>query len=131
MFALLPMSAWFFKRLRLREKVTPGTGGRADDFEENSLERPYSAEEEDLHQLGIKLGEGLKNQTPSSTILKQVELALESQPARSAHLVKTGLVKAMCQGEPAICEANPMKEDVDRVLAQLGLSAEDLSTVAR
>ena len=131
MFAFLPMSAWFFKRLRLRGKVAPGAGGRADDFEENSLERSYSTEEEDLHQLGVKLGEGLKNQSPSSTILRQVELALENQPARSAHLVKTGVVKAMSQGEAAIPEANPLIEDVDRVLAQLGLSAEDLSTVAR
>ena len=30
-----------------------------------------------LHQLGIKLGESLRNQAPSSVVLKQAERALD------------------------------------------------------
>jgi len=55
------------------------------------------------------------------------------QPAMSAHLAKTAAFKVMSQSEPAseVPFANPMAEDVDRVLAQLGLSAHDLSAVAQ
>jgi hypothetical protein len=83
--------------------------------------------------LGIKLGEDLRNQAPSPVVLKQVERALAIQPAMSAHLMKAAVFKVMSQSEPASGApfASPMREDVDRVLAQLGLSPRDLSAVAQ
>jgi hypothetical protein len=132
-FSFLPMMTWLFKKVR--GKVTQSAGPSVQELDQSwSEEWQYSAEEEELHQLGVKLGEGLRNRAPSSIVLKRVERALEREPAMSAHLVKTGVFKAMSQGK-AITSAppfpNPMKEEVDRVLAQLGLSTQDLSAVAQ
>jgi hypothetical protein len=93
----------------------------------------YSTEEDELHQLGIKLGENLRNQTPSSVVVKQADHALAIQPAMSAHLVKAAAFKVTSQSELAsgVPFANPMEEDVDRVLAHLDLSARDLSAPAQ
>jgi hypothetical protein len=52
----------------------------------------------------------------------------------AAHLVKTGVFKAMSNLTSAHAEAdvaNPGKEEVDRVLAQLGLSAEDFLAASK
>jgi hypothetical protein len=130
-FSLLPMIVWLFKKVRA---LTQSSSKNVAESEENRSEGwSYSTEEEELHQLGIKLGEGLKNQAPSSVVLKQAERALAIQPAMSAHLVKTAVFKVMSQSEPAAGApfANPMTEDVDRVLEQLGLSARELSAVAQ
>jgi hypothetical protein len=137
-FSFLPMMAWLFKQVR--RKVAQGARSNADEsnVDEVAASGPvgwsYSLEEEELHQLGIKLGEDLRNQAPSPAILKKVESALEREPAMSAHLVKAGFFKAMGQRKPAIPPApfpNPMREEVDRVLSQLGLSAQDLKAVAQ
>jgi hypothetical protein len=51
----------------------------------------------------------------------------------SSHPVKKAVFSEMSQSEAAAGApfANPMGEDVDRVLAQLDLSARDLSAVTR
>jgi multidrug efflux pump subunit AcrA (membrane-fusion protein) len=131
-FSLLPMIVWLFKKVR--GQLTQNSVKNAAESERNWSEGwSYSTEEEELHQLGIKLGEGLRNQAPSSVVLKQVEPALAIRPTMSSHLVKTAVFNGMRQGEPAAGApwANPMGEDVDRVLAQLGLSARDLSAVTQ
>jgi len=127
-FSLLPMVVWIFKKLRAH--LTPRTAKNVDESEQSSS---YSTEEEELHQLGIKLGESLRNQMPSSVVAKQVHSALAIQPAISAHLMKTLEYKGTSRSEPAsgVSFANPMVEDVDRVLAQLDLSARDLSAVSQ
>jgi hypothetical protein len=94
----------------------------------------YLPEEEELHQLGVELGEGLRKQSLSSVVLKRVERAIKRHPAMAAHLVKTGVFKAMSNLTSAHAEAdvaNPGKEEVDRVLAQLGLSAEDFLAASK
>ena len=128
--ALLPMMAWLFKKVRAQ--LTQNSVKDAAESEQNRSEGwSYSTEKEELHQLGIKLGEGLRNQAPSSAVLKQGEPALAIRPTMSSLLVKTAVFNGMRQGEPAAGAPlnNPMGEDVDRVLAQLGLSARDLSAV--
>jgi multidrug efflux pump subunit AcrA (membrane-fusion protein) len=131
-FSLLPMIVWLFKKVRAQ--LTQSSPKNIAESEQNWSEGwSFSTEEEELHQLGIKLGESLRNQAPSSVVLKQVERALAIQPAMSTHLVKTAAFKVLSQSEPASGApfANPMREDVDRVLAQLGLSPRDLSAVAQ
>jgi hypothetical protein len=127
-FSLLPMVVWIFKKLRAQ--LTPRTAKNVGESEQSST---YSTAEEELHQLGIKLGESLRNQIPSSAVAKQVHSALAIQPAISAHLMKTLEYKGTSRSEPAsgVSFANPMVEDVDRVLAQLDLSARDLSAVSQ
>ena len=127
-FSLLPMVVWIFKKLRAQ--LTPRTAKNVDESEQSSS---YSTEEGELHQLGIKLGESLRNQMPSSVVAKQVHSALAIQPAISAHLMKTLEYKGTSRSEPAsgVSFANPMVEDVDQVLAQLDLSARDLSAVSQ
>jgi len=127
-FSLLPMVVWIFKKVRAQ--LTQRTVKNVDESEQSSS---YSTEEEELHQLGIKLGENLRNQVPSSVVAKRVHSALAIQPAMSAHLVKTPEYKGMSQSEPVAGApfANPMEEDVDRVLAHLDLSARDLSAVSQ
>jgi hypothetical protein len=123
---------WLFKTVRAQ--LTQSALKNVAESEQNRSEGwSYSTEEEELHQLGIKLGEDLKNEAPSSVVLKQPESALAIHPAMSAHLVKTAAFKVMSQSEPASGApfANPMEEDVDRVLAHLNLSARDLSAVAQ
>jgi hypothetical protein len=131
-FSLAPMIVWIFKKVRAQ--LTRRTVKNAAESEQNLSEGwSYSTEEDELHQLGIKLGENLRNQTPSSAVVKQADRALAIQPAMSAHLVKTAAFKVMSQSEPAsgVPFANPMEEDVDRVLAHLDLSARDLSAAAQ
>jgi multidrug efflux pump subunit AcrA (membrane-fusion protein) len=131
-FSLLPMIVWLFKKVRAQ--LTQSSPKNVAGSEQNWSEGwSYSTEEEELHQLGIKLGEDLRNQAPSPVVLKKVERALAIQPAMSAHLVKTTAFEVMSQSEPAAGTpfANPMTEDVDRVLAQLDPSARDLSAVAQ
>jgi multidrug efflux pump subunit AcrA (membrane-fusion protein) len=130
--SLLPMIVWLFKKVRAQ--LTRSTPKNVVGSEQNSSEGwSYSTEEEELHQLGLKLDESLRNQAPSPAVLKQVERAPTILPAMSANLVKTGAFKVMSQGEPVDRTpfANPMTEDVDRVLAQLDLSASELSAVAQ
>jgi multidrug efflux pump subunit AcrA (membrane-fusion protein) len=130
--ALLPMIVWLFKKVRAQ--LTQNSAKNAAESERNWSEGwSYSTEEEELHQLGIRLGEGLRNQAPSSVVLKQVEPALAIRPTKSSHLVKTAVFNGMRQSEPAagVPFAKPMGEDIDRVLAQLGLSARDLSAVTQ
>jgi hypothetical protein len=131
-FSLLPMIVWLFKKVRAQ--LTQSSPKNVAESEQNWPEGwSYSTEEEELHQLGIKLGEDLRNQASSPVVLKQAEHALAIQPAVSAHLVKTAVFKVMSQSEPTAGAplANPMTEDVDRVLEQLGLSDHDLSAVAQ
>jgi len=131
-FSLLPMIVWLFKKARAQ--LTRRTVKNVAESKQNLPEgRSYSTEEEELHQLGITLGESLRNQTPSSVVAKQPDRALAVQPAMSAHLVKTAAFKVMNQSEPASGApfVNPMEEDVDRVLAHLDLSARDLSAVSQ
>jgi hypothetical protein len=131
-FSLLPIIVWLFKKVRAR--LTQNVVKNAAESEQNWSERwSYSTEEEELHHMGIKLDEGLRNQAPSSVVLKQVEPARAIQPAMSSHPVKKAVFNEMSQSEAAAEApfANPMGEDVDRVLAQLGLSARDLSGVTR
>jgi multidrug efflux pump subunit AcrA (membrane-fusion protein) len=131
-FSLLPMIVWLFKKVRAR-LTQSFLKNVAESEQDRSGAWSYSTEEEELHQLGIKLGEDLRNQGPSPVVLKQVERAPAIQPAMSAHLVKSAVFKVMGQSEPAsgASVANPTGEDVDRALAQLGLSARDLSAVAQ
>ena len=133
LFSFVPMISWFF--MRIRAKLTPKAKTAVGEEKLNWSEGwSYLPEEEDLHLLGFELGEGLRKQSLSSTVLKQVQHALKRHPAKSAHLVKSGVSKAMSNMNPAYSEtqiANPRKEDVDWVLAQLGLSAEEFSTTAR
>jgi multidrug efflux pump subunit AcrA (membrane-fusion protein) len=113
-FSLVPMIMWIFKKVRAQ--LTRRTVKNVAESEQNLSEGwSYSTEEEELHQLGIKLGESLRNQT------------LAKQPAMSADRARTAAYKWMSQNEPA----NPMEEDVDRVLAHLDLSARDLSAVSQ
>jgi len=128
-FALLPMIAWLFKWVRA--KFTRRAQPHIDESEQNLVEGwSYSAaEEEMLHQLGIRLGED-KSNAPSTTVLKEVESALDRESAVSAQLVKTGVFVTMRQGKTGT-SANPKKEEIDRVLAQLGLTTDDLRGVAR
>jgi hypothetical protein len=132
-FSFMPMIAWLFGRIR--EKLSRKTPSNAGKVEQSWTPGwSYLPEEEELHQLGFELGEGLRRQSLSSVVLKQVERALKRHPAMSAHLVKTGVFKAMSDmnSPHAGAEgANPRKEDVDRVLAQLGLSAEDFSAASK
>ena len=125
--ALLPMIVWLFKKVRAQ--LTQNAGKNAAESERNRSEGwSYSTEEEELHQLGIKLGEGLRNQAASSVVLKQGEPAPAIRPTMSSHLVTTAVLNRVRESEPAPF-ADPMGEDVDRVLAQLGLSARDFSAV--
>jgi hypothetical protein len=131
-FSLLPMIVWLFKKVRAQ--LTQSSPKNVAESEENlSEEWSYSTEEEELHQLGIKLGESLRNRTPSSVVMKQAERAIAIQPVMSAHLVKTAVFRVKSQNESASRApfANPMEEDVDRVLAHLDLSARDLSAVGQ
>jgi hypothetical protein len=131
-FSLLPMIVWLFKKVRAQ--LTQGAVKNVAESEQNwSVGWSYSSEGEELHQLGAKLGEDLRNQAPSPVVLKQVERALAIQPTISAHPVKTAVFKGVSQSAPATgaSSANPRGEDVDRVLAQLGLSAHDLSAVGQ
>jgi hypothetical protein len=131
-FSLVPMIVWIFKKVRAQ--LTRRTVKNAVESEQNLSEGwSYSTEEYELHQLGIKLGENLRNQTPSSVVVKQADHALAIQPAMSAHLVKAAAFKVTSQSELAsgVPFANPMEEDVDRVLAHLDLSARDLSAPAQ
>jgi CheY-like chemotaxis protein len=127
-FSLLPMIMWIFKKVRAQ--LTQHT---AKNVGESAQSSSYSTAEEELHQLGIKLGESLRNQTPSSVAAKQVYSALAIQSAMSAHLVNGPEYKGMSQSEPTSGApfADPMEEDVDRVLAHLHLSARDLSAVSQ
>jgi hypothetical protein len=131
-FSLLPMIVWLFKKVRAQ--LTQSALKNVAESEQNlSEEWSYSTEEEELNQLGIKLGEGLRNRTPSSVVLKQAERALATQPSMSPRFVKTAAFRVKSQNESASGApfANPMDEDVDRALAQLGLSARDLSAVGQ
>jgi hypothetical protein len=116
------MIVWIFKKVRAQ--LTKHTVKNAGELEQSSS---YSTEEEELHQLGIKLGEILRNQRSSSVVAKQVYSALAIQPTISTHLMKTLEYKGVSRSEPAsgVSFANPMVEDVNRVLAQLDLSARD------
>jgi hypothetical protein len=127
-FSLLPMVVWIFKKVRAQ--LTQRTVKNIGESEQSSS---YSTEEEELHQLGIKLGKSLRNQRSSSVAAKQVYSALAIQPAMSPHLVKTPEYKGASQSEPASGApfADPMEEEVDRVLAHLDLSARDLSAVSQ
>lgn len=131
-FSFMPMIAWLFTRLRtkLARSAESSAGEAAQNWSEGWS---YLPEEDELHQLGIELGEGLRKQSLSSVVLKQVERALKRHPAMSAHLVKTGVFKAFSNGNSTheADIANPRREDVDRVLAQLGLSAEDFSMASK
>jgi hypothetical protein len=126
-FSFVPMITWFFGRIRAKmRRSAPSNAGEAQ--QSWSPGWSYLPEEEELHQLGLELGEGLRRQSLSSVVLKKVERAIKRHPAMAAHLVKTGVFKAMSNmdsGHAGANVANPGKEDVDRVLAQLGLSAED------
>jgi len=131
-FSLLPMIVWLFKKVRAQ--LTQNVVKNAAESEQNRSEGwSYSTEEEELHHMGIELGEVLRNQAPSSIVLKQVEPAPAIQRAMSSHPVKKAVFSEMSQSEAAAGApfANPMGEDVDRVLAQLDLSARDLSAVTR
>jgi multidrug resistance efflux pump len=132
-FSFVPMIAWFFARIRA--KMAPGAASNASEVEQSwSPGWSYLPEEEELHQLGVELGEGLRKQSLSSVVLKRVERAIKRHPAMAAHLVKTGVFKAMSNLTSAHAEAdvaNPGKEEVDRVLAQLGLSAEDFLAASK
>jgi hypothetical protein len=132
-FSFMPMIAWLFARIRA--KLSRSKESNAGNPELNWKEGwSYLPEEEELHQLGFELGDGLRRRSLSSAVLRQVERALDRHPAVSAHLVKTGLFKAMSDKNAAHAEAdiaNPRQEDVDRVLAQLGLSSQDLATTVR
>ena len=132
-FSFMPMIAWLFARIRA--KLSRSKESNAGNPELNWKEGwSYLPEEEELHQLGFELGDGLRRRSLSSAVLRQVERALDRHPAVSAHLVKTGLFKAMSDKNAAHAEAdiaNPRQEDVDRVLAQLGLSSQDLATIVR
>jgi hypothetical protein len=131
-FSFMPMIAWLFTRIRA--KLTRRAQSNAGEEKQNWSEGwSYLPEEDELHQLGIELGEGLRKQSLSSAVLKQIERGLKEHPAMSVHLVKSGVFKAMSNVN-STREAdvtNPRKEDVDRVLAQLGLSAEDFSTASK
>jgi multidrug resistance efflux pump len=133
LFSFVPMISWFF--MRIRAKLTPKAKASAGEEKLNWSEGwSYLPEEEELHLLGFELGQGLRKQSLSSTVLKQVQHALKRHPAKSAHLVKSGVSKAMSNTGPAYSEAqiaNPRKEDVDWVLTQLGLSAEEFSTTVQ
>jgi multidrug resistance efflux pump len=119
-FALLPMIAWLFKWIRARfaRRAQP-----ADESPQNDVAGwSYSTEEEEmLHRLGIRLREDPTSNAPSSVVSKRVEPA----PAVSAHLVKTDVFVEMRQGK-AVISTNPGKEEIDRVLAHLGLTSDDL-----
>jgi hypothetical protein len=131
-FSLLPMIVWLFKKVRAQ--LTQSSPRNVAESEQNCSEGwSDSTEEEELHQLGIKLGEDLRNQAPSPVILKQTECAIAIQPGISSHLMKTTVFKVMSQSESTsrVPSANPMGEQVDWVLAQLDLSAHDLSTVGQ
>jgi hypothetical protein len=131
-FSLLPMIVWLFKKVHAQ--LTQGAVKNVAESEQNwSVGWSYSSEGEELHQLGTKPGEDLRNPAPSPVVLKQVERALAIQPTISAHPVKTAAFKGVSQSAPATgaSPANPRGEDVDRVLAQLGLSAHDLSAVGQ
>jgi multidrug resistance efflux pump len=129
-FALLPMIAWLFKWVRA--KFTRRAQPHVEESEQNLVEGwSYSAEEEEmLHQLGVRLGEDPRNRPPSTTVLKETERALDREPAVSAQLVKAAVFVAMREGKSAI-SANPSKEEIERVLAHLGLTSDDLRGVAQ
>ncbi len=138
-FALLPMIAWLFKWVRA--KLARSARPHVDELEQKRAEGSFfSAEEEELlhrlavKQLGVRSGEDLKNRTPSSTARQEVEREFDGEPAVSAHLVKSGVFMAMRQGRPAISAtpiANPRREEIDRVLAHLGLTSENVRSVAQ
>lgn len=132
-FSFVPMIAWLFTRIRA--KLNRAAASNIAEPRQNWSEGwSYLPAEEELHQLGFELGEGLRKQSLSSVVLKQVERVLSRHPAMSAHLLKTGVFKALSNrnADHSVEElANPNKEDVDRVLAQLGFSAEDFSAATR
>ncbi len=131
-FALLPMIAWLFKWVR--SKVTRRAQPHVEESEQSLVESwSYSAEEEELlHRLGVRLREDLKNQEPSSEVFGQVEQPLEREPGVSAHLVKAGVFMATGQSKTSAAPvANPSREEIDRVLAHLGLTSEDPRSVAQ
>jgi hypothetical protein len=130
--SILPIMMWPFRLVR--RKTTQSAATSVDKLNQTSSVRPsYSVEEAALHELSLKLEEAFKHQAPSSPVLKQVERAVDSQPAKSAQLVKAGVFEAMNKSELPVSAvfADPMKEEMYRVLAQLGLTSEDLLTVSK
>jgi multidrug resistance efflux pump len=133
LFSFVPMIAWLWARIRATiARSTPSNAGEGEQMWSPGWS--YLPEEEELHELGVELGEGLRKQSLSSVVLKKVERAIKRHPAMAAHLVKTGVFKAMSNTDSAHAGANivnPGKEDVDRVLAQLGLSAQDFLAASK
>ncbi len=132
-FSFLPMMTWLFKRVR--GKVNQSSGPNVEELEQQwSEEWSYTAEEEELPSIRHQAWRG--SQKPSAFIHRS-ETGRTCTRKRAGYVCpscENGCLQAMSQGEPPTSTAtfpNPMKEEVDRVLAQLGLSAEDLSAVAQ
>lgn len=83
-----------------------------------------------LHQLGIKLGDDLKDQEPSPVVLKQVERPLKRQPATSGDHASAGVLTTS-KGESAIAggAADSMRREVGALLAQLDRRAQNLAAI--
>ncbi len=130
-FSLVPMIAWLFSLVRAKftQRPNPDSGEPEQDW---SKGWSCSAEEAELlHQLGIKLGNDLKDQEPSPAVLKQVERAFKKQPAASDDRVPAGNFTTVSQGESAIAgvAADSMRREVSALLAQLDRRAQNSAAI--
>ena len=130
-FSFVPMIAWLFNWIRA--KVTRRANSNAGEPEPNwSKGWPFSAEEAELlHQLGVKLGDDLRDQEVSPAVLKQVERALERQPATSGDRVSAGVLPTANQGESTIAgtTADSMRREVGALLAQINRPAQSPAAI--
>jgi hypothetical protein len=119
-FSFVPMIAWLFNWIRA--KFTRRSNSGSGEPEQDWSKGWSSAEEAELlHQLGIKLGDDLRDQEPSLAVLKQVERALKRPPATSGDRESAGILAMANQGESAIAgtAVDSMRREVGAFLAQL------------
>ena len=129
-FSLLPMIVWLFKKVRAQ--LTRRTIKNAGESEQN-----FGG----LLLNGGRRASSIGHQTRRESkkpeaFISRCETGRQCACNTTGNVCSScenGGVKGMSQSEPASGApfANPMEEDVDRVLAQLDLSARDLSAVSQ
>jgi multidrug resistance efflux pump len=130
-FSLVPMIAWLFNWVgaKFTRRASSNSGEPEQDWSKG-----WSCSEEEaelLHQLGIKLGDDLKDQEPSPAVLKQVERAFKKQPATSDDRVPASVLTTVSHGESAIAgaAADSMRREVGALLAQFDRRAQNPAAI--
>jgi multidrug resistance efflux pump len=115
-FSFVPMIAWLFTwvRAKFTRRASPSTPQPEPNWSKGWSCSPEEAEL--LHQLGIKLGEDLREQEPSPAVLKQVERALKRKSAAPRRGETTGILTTANHGEPVIVApfADSMRREMGR-----------------